>query len=333
MDYYNWKARDDEVYEVKYWYPEYKEVEEEKIKINNIKRNNLIIVKTLDQEISQTLIEEPDNKIIKKLMIKATATKLNQIINIKKLDYIISELASIGIELVYCKPGSFYLRSPEFEIERIKGTQDYTKVELTKPFMIGKYLVTQKQFFEIMEFNPSYFEGDNNPVESVEAYDAIDFCEALNSKFKDYLPQGYKFDLPSEAQWEYACRAGTNNHGKNVIISQGKDSIPILDLDKIAWHSGNSNQTTHPVGQKTPNGWGIYDMHGNVAEYAVNNELVSFIKKRSPKYKTKRPLTICGGSFSSSASDCHSASREYCNSYEDKMWDIGFRIALVSIPD
>ena len=92
-------------------------------------------------------------------------------------------------------------------------------VTITKPFYIGKYEVTQSQYSALMGKNPSNFIGANNPVEMVSYEDAKAFCDKLNTKYLSLLPKGYKFDLPTEAQWEYACRAGTNtalNNGKNL---------------------------------------------------------------------------------------------------------------------
>ena len=167
--------------------------------------------------------------------------------------------------MVKCPAGSFMMGSPEDELRR-NDEETLHKVTLTKSFYIGKYEVTQSQYEKIMGKNPSKFKNFNNPVENVSYDDAKNFCDKLNMKYKGMLQKGYIFDLPTEAQWEYACRAGTNtalNNGKNLTTSGG--AYP--NLDEIAWYGVNSSDTTHPDGQKKPNAWGIYDMHGNVWEW------------------------------------------------------------------
>jgi formylglycine-generating enzyme required for sulfatase activity len=115
-----------------------------------------------------------------------------------------------------------------------------------KSFRIGKYPVTQVQYQAVMGANPSYFQGNpQNPVENVSYDDAETFCQKLSKA------TGKQYRLPTEAEWEYACRAGTTSDY----------------YGDYAWYKGNSQQTTHPVGQKKPNAWGLYDMRGNVWEW------------------------------------------------------------------
>ena len=172
----------------------------------------------------------------------------------KDIDDVVSSILENMIE---CPPGKFVMGS--------KKDKTNHNVTLTKSFYIGKYEVTQKEYESVMGVNPSKFIGENNPVECVEWTQAKSFCEFLN-KYSKLRPKGYRFDLPTEAQWEYACRAGTTtdlNSGKMLDIN-GYRSI---NLDKVAWYCSNSYEKTHPVGEKLPNNWGIYDMHGNVAEW------------------------------------------------------------------
>ncbi|MBR4329058.1 MAG: formylglycine-generating enzyme family protein [Candidatus Riflebacteria bacterium] len=173
--------------------------------------------------------------------------------------------------------------------------------------------------------------GVNNPIDSVTYNEAKAFCDKLNLKYLNQLPQGYKFDLPTESQWEYACRAGTKtalNNGKNLTTTKG--SCP--NLDEVAWYEENSNKTTHSVGQKKPNAWGIYDMHGNVLEWCRDwygeypySAVTDPIGKKS--YFAR---VIRGGGFAFSANYCRSARRGQED--DDRgFYMLGFRVALVPI--
>jgi formylglycine-generating enzyme required for sulfatase activity len=136
-------------------------------------------------------------------------------------------------------------------------------------FKIGAYEVTQAQYEAIMGTNPSYFQEkngypntENNPVEQVTWYEARQFCTALSTL------TGRTFTLPSEAQWEYACRAGTT-----TLYSYGDSDSQLGDY---AWYASNSGGTTHPVGTKLPNPWGLYDMHGSVWEWCLDEYHVTY---------------------------------------------------------
>ena len=127
---------------------------------------------------------------------------------------------------------------------------------ITKPFYLGKYEVTQEQWEAVMGSNPSHFKGPKNPVEQVSWDDCQQFLVKLNAKSGG---QGSKFVLPTEAQWEYACRAGST--GKFCFGDDEKQ------LGEYAWYEANSGDKTHPVGEKKPNTFGLHDMHGNVWEW------------------------------------------------------------------
>ncbi len=125
-------------------------------------------------------------------------------------------------------------------------------------FAIGKYPITQEQYQAVMGVNPSYFQSNpQNPVETVSWDDAVTFCQKLSQL------TGKNYRLPTELEWEYACRAGTTT---NYYFGDDKEQ-----LGDYAWYFDNSQETTHPVGQKLPNPWGLYDMLGNIWEWCQDS--------------------------------------------------------------
>jgi formylglycine-generating enzyme required for sulfatase activity len=155
------------------------------------------------------------------------------------------------MQFVLIRPGTFQMGSAK----GVQGPSEEPvhKVTITKPFYLGKYLVTQEQWERVMGSNPSSFKGAKNPVESVN----WDDCQNFIVKLKEKVP-GQTFRLPTEAEWEYACRAGSTT---DYSFGDGESS-----LGEYAWYTNNSVNTTHAVGEKKPNAWGLYDMHGNVWE-------------------------------------------------------------------
>jgi formylglycine-generating enzyme required for sulfatase activity len=165
---------------------------------------------------------------------------------------------SIGMEFVLIPAGEFEMGSPSDEEGRLDTEEPVHHVNIEKAFYMCKYEVTQKQWREIMADNPSHFKGDDLPVEMVSWDDVQEFIKKLNEK------EGTdKYRLPSEAEWEYACRAGTSTR-----YSLGDDESKLGDY---AWYYANSGDNTHPVGQKKSNSWGLYDMHGNVWEWVQDS--------------------------------------------------------------
>jgi formylglycine-generating enzyme required for sulfatase activity/serine/threonine protein kinase len=164
---------------------------------------------------------------------------------------------SIGMKLVYIPSGEFLMGSPEsqYAAKLCDDEIPQHKVKVSKSFYMGIYEVTQFQYQMVMATNPSYFIGENNPVEQVSWNDAVKFCRMLSRK------EGKTYRLPTEAEWEYACRAGSGSR-----FSCGDN---YSDLDAYAWYSIYSvkQDKTCPVGQKKPNAFGLYDMHGNVWEW------------------------------------------------------------------
>ena len=152
-----------------------------------------------------------------------------------------------GIEFILIEPGAFLMGDEAFN-----WTKPVHRVDICKPFYLGKYPVTQAEWEAIWGNNPSAFPGERNPVESVSWGDVQDFLKKINNGAQVY-------QLPTEAQWEYACRAGTT-----TAYSFGDNEDR---LGQYAWYSNNSSTTSHPVGEKKPNPWGLFDMHGNVWEW------------------------------------------------------------------
>jgi formylglycine-generating enzyme required for sulfatase activity len=181
---------------------------------------------------------------------------------------------SIDMGFVQIPAGDFDMGSPSNEEGRWDNEGPVHQVNISKAFYMSKYEVTQKQWRDVMGSSPSYFKGDDLPVESVSWNDVQDFIKKLNEK-----EGGNKYRLPSEAEWEYAARAGTATR-----YSFGDDESKLGDY---AWYMVNSGDKTHDVGQKKPNPWGLYDMHGNVWEWVQDIYIMIVI--------AVRPLTAVHG--------------------------------------
>src|SRR5437667_1786878 len=153
------------------------------------------------------------------------------------------------IQFVKIAPGEFMMGCSVGDIDCNDDERPTHPVQITKPFEIGKYEVTQAQWQAVMGSNPSTIKGDDRPVETITKTEAQDFLTKLNER-----NDGYHYRLPTEGEWEYAARAGS--------------TAPYAGpLNEIGWYADNSEDETHPVGKKKPNAWGLYDMEGNVREW------------------------------------------------------------------
>ena len=228
----------------------------------------------------------------------------------------------ISMEFMPIAAGSFQMGSTSGESDE----KPVHQVTISKPFWLAKTEVTQAQWRQVMGSNPSNFRDDTLPVETVGWNDAVEFCRKLTEieQQAGRLPAGFEYTLPTEAQWEYACRAGTTG---DYATSTGSGQAD--NLDAMAWYSSNSGSTTHPVGTKQPNAWGLYDMHGNVLEWCSDwygdypeGNVVDPQRASSGSFRVIR-----GGSWDSDAGFCRSARRDR---YFPSFWyyDLGFRVCL-----
>jgi formylglycine-generating enzyme required for sulfatase activity len=226
----------------------------------------------------------------------------------------------LNLEMAYVRPGTFTMGSPANEPGRVNDEGPQTRVTLTRAFWLGQTEVTQAQWEALMGSNPSTFKGASRPVEQVSWNDAMAFCRKLTERERaaGRLPKGYAYTLPTEAQWEYACRAGTTG----LYAGDG-------NLDDMGWYEGNSGNTTHPVGQKQPNAWGLYDMHGNVWEWCLdwygNYPGGRVTDYAGPSTGTRRVFR--GGGWGRGAAFCRSAFR-FKGVPSFRFFILGLRVAL-----
>jgi formylglycine-generating enzyme required for sulfatase activity len=226
----------------------------------------------------------------------------------------------IGLEFVRVPAGEFLMGSPRREPGRDASESPQHEVRITHAFCIGAFEVTQEQYQAVTGKNPSNFPNPKNPVEQVSWQDAVDFCERLSQK------DGVTYRLPTEAEWEYACRAGST-----TAYSFGDDP---QRLDDCAWYSRDSEHRPHQVGLKLPNAWGIYDVHGNVWEwcqdwYADDYRSSGPVDPTGPAEGILR--SVRGGSWYDYPTPLRSAARgrDYAPNHVD---DHGFRVVCEVTP-
>jgi formylglycine-generating enzyme required for sulfatase activity len=236
----------------------------------------------------------------------------------------------VPLELAWCPAGVFQMGSPANEAEREDDEQQH-QVKISKGFWMGIYPVTQKQYSAVMGKNPSNYDGfDSHPVENVSWFDAKAFCKkALEGALN--IPEGAQFDLPTEAQWEYACRAGTTStfHFGNEFNGSQANCDGTRPYGTT--QEGPNIDCTCNVGNYAPNAWGLYDMHGNVWEWcndwygAYDNGFVT--DPQGAANGTQHSER--GGSWRNAAKRCRAAIRR--KSDPDQVYDnLGFRVILTS---
>jgi sulfatase modifying factor 1 len=214
---------------------------------------------------------------------------------------------SIGMKFVWIPPGTFMMGSPKEEKERFDNETQH-KVTLTKGFYMGVYTVTQEEWQAVMGKNPSFFKGEKNlPVEQVSWDDCQDFIKKLREKDKK------PYRLPTEAEWEFACRAGTTtpfHFGETISTDQANYNG---DLTYGNGKKGKYRKKPTPVGSFTANAWGLHDMHGNVAQWCQDwqgdypqKDVVDPQGAEKSQFRVLR-----GGSWLAIPQHCRSASRHW----------------------
>lgn len=220
-----------------------------------------------------------------------------------------------GIQFQWCPAGTFDMGSPSDEPGRSDG-EVLHEVTLTKGFWLSRYEIAQAQWEDVMGENPSEFAGEDRPVEHVSWDDVQEFLTLMNT-----AKAGSPYRLPTEAQWEYACRAGTTTR------FYWGDDFGETEIDDNAWYQDNGNNETHPVGEKDPNPWGLHDMIGNVREWCQD-----FYREYPETAETdpKGPdvgdeHAIRGGSWEDEPYACRAASRQF-RPPDAQLGFLGFRL-------
>jgi formylglycine-generating enzyme required for sulfatase activity len=250
---------------------------------------------------------------------------------------------SLGMALVYIPPGKFLMGSPKSEGGSASEKPQH-EVEITRGFYLGKYEVTQGEYEAVMRTNPSYFSAGGGgkqtvqgkdtsrfPVDTVSWQDAKDFCRKLTERERKEgkLPPNEECGLPTEAEWEYACRGGTKKqqaYHYGATLSPKEANINIVGAQQLG--------RTEKVGSYEPNGFGLYDMHGNVWEWCEDR----YNEKEYQRGKCKDPSgplggssrVVRGGGWFNVARGCRSAHR-YAYSPDDRRYDLGFRVTRRSV--
>jgi formylglycine-generating enzyme required for sulfatase activity len=231
----------------------------------------------------------------------------------------------LGMEFANIKAGTFLMGNDPSQYEAPESDEEPRhRVTISNDFFIGATEVTQAQWEKVMGDNPSEKVGPDYPVENITPEEAQDFIDRLNG-----LGDGYAYRLPTEAEWEYAVRAGTETPWH---FGDTPDSLEDYD-----WVGSNSN-STHPVGKKLPNPWGLYDVHGNVKELVSDFYSIDYYKNSperdplGPGPDHERDQVVRGGAWYNSPERTRSSYRYFLDDGE-RNEDIGFRLACSSVPE
>ncbi|MGB9929388.1 MAG: formylglycine-generating enzyme family protein [Methanosarcina sp.] len=236
---------------------------------------------------------------------------------------------SIGMKFVKIPAGDFLMGSSWIEDNRDDDEGPVHEVTIKEPYYLGKFEITQDQWSKIMgnDSSPSYHKGEYFPVESVSWYDAQEFIRKLNQ-----IEKTDKYRLPSEAEWEYACRAGTTTTyscGNDPYIEKISSEGDCIIITYYDCYAASTNLRPFPVGQMQPNPWGLYDMHGNVREWCQDNYHSSYEGAPTDgsawENVTIKSRVVRGGSWCDRRWDCRSANREE-DSPEGRLDALGFRV-------
>ncbi|MCG5058925.1 MAG: formylglycine-generating enzyme family protein [Limnoraphis sp. WC205] len=251
----------------------------------------------------------------------------------------------VGLDMVLIPGGTFLMGSPEDEPESRDDERPQHEVTI-QPFFLGRYTVTQAQWRVVANYpqierelnpEPSRFKGDNRPVENVSWYDAIEFCKRLSHK------SGREYKLPSEAQWEYACRAGTQNpfhFGETITTNLA--NYRGIDEPKFNWSGsygrgtqGEYRKQTTDVGSFPPNDFGLHDMHGNVWEWCDDDSHDSYEGAPTDgsawidEDRTNTDRVLRGGSWFDVPRFCRSAYSDYDDPCDFILRVVGFRVSCM----
>lgn len=225
---------------------------------------------------------------------------------------------NLPLELVPIPAGQFMMGSPEGEEASQKDEYPQHQVAIPETFYMGRFEVTQAQWVAVMGSNPSTFQNFKAsgllPVEGVSWFDAMEFIKILNERFTG------TFGLPTEAEWEYACRSGSSGR-----FPWGQDPH-FNELLKYAWFNSRAEGRSHPVGRKLPNDWGLYDMHGNVWEWCSDSFMTyppAIADSETPTEETRR--VIRGGSWFNEPEALRSANR-HRHPADSRQTNLGFRV-------
>ena len=290
---------------------------------NNGRWQKLVDLEAAFERVQTYELEQHDEAVSSFYLVRKTPDPLAHIMSLQLAD-------DINLQLVKIPGGAFTMGSTSKDPDRNDDEAPLSELTMIEPFYMGKYEITQAQWLAVMQSNPSYRHGLELPLDSVSWMEAMEFCRRLTERAhtSGKLPLGFEYALPTEAQWEYACRAGSETR-----FYHGNDP-EYLSLGRYAWYDHVSRDRTHPVGQKTPNDWGLHDMHGNVWEWCFDryssrysNEIPADTDESNPN-----DAKVCrGGAWNSVPWFCRSANRNR-NNPDERLIDTGFRVIITKAP-